>query len=125
MTRILILASLFLLTISAQRCGADKQEGKVYKARLEIKGICSNYTFSLVQGNIDTSLIVSEWTDGVTGKMYKNVFAAADPCSLPDSLQQGDEFYFVIDTTPPPPCAVCMAYYPKPPRSLIFKTVSK
>lgn len=125
MKLILILGSLFLLTVSADNCtgGKTAADKKVYKARLEIKGICSNYTFTLLEGKIDTSKIVSEWTDGVTGKVYKNVFASANTCELPDTLKQGDEFYFRIDTALSRDCIVCMAYYPKPPRSLPFKVV--
>lgn len=119
----LILGTLFLLTVSAENCTSNKTSKKVYKARLEIKGICSNYTFTLLEGKIDTSKIVSEWTDGATGKVYKNVFASANTCELPDTLKQGDEFYFSIDTALNKQCMVCMAYYPKPPRSLLFKVV--
>jgi len=40
-------------------------------------------------------------------------------------MNEGDEFYFTIDTTYVSNCAVCLAYYPKPARSLAIKVVNK
>ena len=95
-----------------------------YKARLEVAGICSNYTFSVIEGNIDTSLVVAEWTDPQTDKTYKNAFAVKNPCILPTGIKKGDVFSFVINANPSKSeCAVCMAYYPTPPKSLDIKVV--
>jgi hypothetical protein len=126
MQRLLILSAIFLLTISAEKCNEKKKDaGVVYKGRLEIKAICMNYTVKLVEGNMDTSKIVSAWIDETTKKVYSNVFALENPCNFPASIKQGDEFYFVIDTASAAPCAVCMAYYPIPGKKLPIKIIDK
>jgi len=97
---------------------------KKYRAKFEIAGICSNYTFSVVEGEIDTSFVAPKWTDETTGRTYKNAFAVKNPCLLPKGLKVGDTFSFVIDTNPPKnECVVCLAYYPVPPKSLDIKVV--
>src|SRR5882724_8519391 len=89
----------FLATSSKEGCHKTKMNTATYKGRLEIKGICMNYTIKLIAGNMDTSRISSNWTDENTGKKYKNVFALASHCSFPSTIQQGDEFLFTIDTS--------------------------
>ena len=122
----IFLSAIFMLTISADKCGKKKKtEAGLYKAKLETKAICMNYTLRLLEGNIDTSLITANWTDESTGKSYANVFALGSPCTFPANIQQGDDFYFRIDTSQKQECAVCMAYYPTPPRKLSIKVVEK
>jgi len=122
------LSCIFLLTISAENCNRKDKKSKefseVFKAKLEIKAICMNYTVRVLD-NIDTLNVVSNWTDETTKKSYVNVFALANPCNFPDSIKQGDEFYFVIDTLSTKPCMVCMAYYPVPGKKLPIKIVNK
>ncbi|HVG41960.1 MAG TPA: hypothetical protein VM888_10160 [Chitinophagaceae bacterium] len=89
-----------------------------YKGRLEVKGICLNYTIKVLDGNIDKSLIVENWKDENTGKVHQNVFALASQCSFPSNLKEGDEFYFTIDNNAVENCAVCKAFYPVPPKRL-------
>ncbi len=84
-----------------------------------------NYTLSVIEGNIDTSLVNGSWTDESTGKSYKQAFGLANPCDFPETIKEGDEFYFVIDTAKGKNCAVCMAYYPTPSRKLSIKVVEK
>jgi hypothetical protein len=121
-----LLAGLFVLTVSADKCGKKSSTGdKVYKGKLEIKALCMNYTIRLLDGNIDTSQIAANWTDENTGKSYKNVFALANPCSFPSSIDEGGEFNFIIDSTGKKGCAVCMAYYPTPPKKLHIKVLEK
>src|SRR5688572_20643713 len=117
--KFLILLSAFaVLLVSASDCGKKESTETTYKGRLEIKAICSNYTISVIEGNIDTALVVANWSDENTGKAYKNVFKLDEPCNFPASINQGDEFYFKIDTSAPKGCIVCMAYYPVPPKKL-------
>lgn len=142
MRLLVFLSSIFLLTISAQNCNnrssvknetmadsavakkTDSAQVKIYKAKLEIKAICMNYTLRLVEGSIDTSLISGNWMDETTHKTYQNVFALGNPCTFPATIQQGQDFNFVIDTTSAQKqCAVCMAYYPTPPKKLFIKVV--
>lgn len=97
---------------------------KTYKAKLEIKAICMNYTLRLTEGSLDTTHVAANWTDETTGKSYQNVFALGNPCTFPATIELGQEFNFVIDTTKDQKqCAVCMAYYPTPPKKLFIKVV--
>jgi hypothetical protein len=122
---LLILSSLFILTISADKCGSKSSpESTRYKGKLETKGICMNYTLRLVEGSIDTSMVAASWTDETTNKTYKQAFALGNPCTFPATLKEGDEFYFVIDTSrQQQQCTVCLAYYPTPPRKLFIKVI--
>jgi len=123
MQRLIILPVIFLFTIAADNCGGKKKISIQYKGRLEIKAICMNYTIALTGGTMDTSKIVHSWTDEVTNKTYKNVFALANPCNFPYSIKEGDEFYFELDTANPSACAVCLAYYPTPGKKLSIKII--
>ena len=119
-----LLPFLFLLVLTTNKC-KNKNEPGVYKARLEIKGMCMNYTIGLLEGKLDTSQFVSEWKNEATGKTYNNVFALGSVCGFPATINEGDEFYFKIDSAYVGNCAVCMAYYPKPQKSLAIKVVNK
>jgi hypothetical protein len=125
MQRFTLLSFIFLLTVSAKTCNKKEKSSDTFKGRLEIKAICMNYTVKLTDGNIDTSKIVTNWTDETTNKSYSNVFALENPCNFPDSIKQGDEFYFMIDTANTKPCMVCLAYYPVPGKKLPIKIVKK
>ena len=114
----------FVLAVSAHKC-KNKNENTSYKGRLEAKGMCMNYTIKLLEGNLDTSKIVAEWKNEVTGKTHNNVFALGSVCNFPSTINEGDEFYFSIDSTYVSNCAVCLAYYPKPGKSLAIKVVNK
>jgi len=142
MRLLVFLSCIFLLTVSAQNCNnkssvkneltadsatakkIDSDKVKTYKGKLEIKAICMNYTLKLVEGSIDTSLISGNWMDETTRKSYQNVFALGNPCTFPATIEQGQDFNFVIDTSSvQKQCAVCMAYYPTPPKKLFIKVV--
>ncbi|HEX3167582.1 MAG TPA: hypothetical protein VHQ93_15030, partial [Chitinophagaceae bacterium] len=88
---------IFILAITTNKC-KNKNEGSVYKGRLEVKGMCMNYTIKLLDGNIDTSKLVSEWKNEITGKTHNNVFALGSVCNFPPTINEGDEFSFTIDT---------------------------
>lgn len=122
---LLFLPAIFLLTVSADKCNSKKSGSDVYKARLEVKGICMNYTLRLLEGNLDTSLVTANWTDETTNKSYANVFALSNPCTFPATIEEGHDFYFKIDSAGKSDCAVCMAYYPTPPKKLHIKVVEK
>lgn len=124
MKQFILLSSIFLLCVSAQNCG--KKKDKVYKGKLQVKALCMNYTLSVVEGDIDKNLVEASWTDESTSKSYTNAFGLADPCSFPNTIKEGDEFYFTIpDTATRGQCAVCMAYYPTPSKKLFIKIVEK
>lgn len=122
--RTFFILSLFsTLLLSNSDCKKNKTNAEVLMGRLEIKGICLNYTIKLLKGNIDSSLISSKWVDENTGKEYVNVFGLQNPCVIPETLNIGDEFSFTIDTTTENDCMKCEAYYPTPPRSLKIKVI--
>jgi hypothetical protein len=117
-----VVSLLFILLLSANKC---KSKDPVYKGRLEVKGICMNYTIKLLEGNLDTSKYAAEWKDESTGKTHTNVFALGSACTFPDTIKEADEFYFTLDSSYVSNCAVCMAYYPKPAKSIAIKIVNK
>ncbi len=123
MKTFLLLSALTTLILSSSDC-KKKATGSTYKAKLEIAGICMNYTIGILDGDIDTSLITATWRDEMSEKIYTNVFRLDSPCTFPDSIKQGDEFYFTIDTLPKEPCMVCQAYYPTPSKALSIKVVA-
>lgn len=118
----LILSILFLLTFSSEQC---KKNSTIYKGRLEIKGICMNYTIKLLEGKLDTTLYLTSWKNEATGKLHNNVFALSSVCTFPSAINEGDEFYFTIDPEPDKKCNVCLAYYPKPEKSIAIKVVNQ
>jgi len=124
MKRFILLFTLAILVLSNSDCTKNKSTVR-YKGKLEITGICMNYTIRVTEGNIDPALIVDNWTDETTSKSYDKVFRLGNPCDFPATLKQGDEFYFTIDTAKGKDCAVCMAYYPTPPKALSIKVVTE
>ena len=114
----------FILAVTTDKC-KNKNENPIYKGKLEVKGMCMNYTIKLLEGNMDTSKIVAEWKNESTGKIHNNVFALGSVCNFPSTINEGDEFSFTIDTTYVSNCAVCLAYYPKPAKSIPIKVVTK
>lgn len=100
---------------------SSKSVGTRLKARFEIAGMCSNYTFTLIQGILDTSLVQASWTNPQTQQSYTNAFGLVSACDFPSDLKEGDEFYFELDNNEPKQCAICMAYYPVPEKKLNIK----
>jgi hypothetical protein len=122
MVRFILLPLLATLALSAGDCNKKKTSGK-YKGKLEIKALCMNYTISVIEGDMPADSVAKEWTDENTQVRYRNAFKLGNPCDFPPTIKQGDEFFFVIDTTKGRECAVCMAYYPTPPKALRIKVV--
>lgn len=124
MKLLIVLSLLAALTMSAGKCGHKKQAA-TYKGKLEIKALCMNYTIRVLEGDIDTSLVSATWTNESTGQSYTNVFGLGSPCTFPNTIGEGDEFYFTIDTITKHDCPVCMAFYPTPPKKLGIKVIEK
>ncbi len=120
--RLIVLLSTIFLLFSAEKC--NKSKG-VYRGKLEIKAMCMNYTIRILNDDVDTSLVVSNWKDEHSGKSYSNVFALGSKCTFPSTIKEGDEFNFIIDSTDQQNCPVCMAYYPTPSKKLMIKVVEK
>ena len=123
--KLILSIAIIFAALNFTNCSSQKAPSTTcFKGRLEIKGICFNYTIKLTEGSIDTSRIVAAWKDETTGKSYTNVFGLGSPCSFPSTINAGDEFYFVMDTAKQN-CAVCMAYYPTPSKKLSIKVLDK
>jgi hypothetical protein len=113
-----------VVILMALSCNTVKHAStSCFKGKLEIKGACMNYTIMLLLGDLDTSLIVKSWINESTGRSYSNVFALGSRCSFPADIQEGQEFYFVLDTSTVQNCAVCMMYYPVPSKQLSIKVL--
>ena len=121
----IVLTTLFVFMISAGDCGKKPKANAPYRGRLEIAGICMNYTIKLLKGEIDSSKIATSWTDESTGKSYTDVFGLGNPCNFPATIKQGDEFYFYIDSAAKKDCITCLAYYPTPSKKLSIIVVEK
>ncbi len=126
--KIVLVAAIAALTLGQKKCSNKKLSSSVsstcFKGRLEVKGPCANYTIKLLEGGMDTSNLVASWQNDATKKTYTNVFALASACSFPDSIREGDEFYFALGSKPQN-CMVCMIYYPKPPKALSITVLAQ
>jgi hypothetical protein len=120
---LVLFGSIVLLSSSTCRNKKTSSLQHCYKGKLEIKAACMNYTISVLKGNTDTTLFAANWTDESTGKAYQNVFALDSRCSFPSTINEGDEFYFTIDSTTVQNCAVCLMYYPVPPKKVKIKVL--
>ena len=103
----------------------DRRISGCLKGKLEIEGICMNYIISVKEGEIDPDLIESSWQDPATGTTYQNVFTLEDPCSFPDNIKEGDEFYFYVTEKSNYDCIVCLAYRPTPQKHLQISISNK
>ena len=112
--------------VSSQSTSCNKKSvtENCMKGRLEIKGICSNYVITIIDGPIDASKIASTWTDPETNKTYTNAFKLGSPCTFPSTLNEGDEFYFTFIEETKEDCAVCMAYRPVPEKINTIKVLN-
>ena len=119
----ILLSLLSTIALSASDCNSKAKSSATtkYKGKLEVAGMCMNYTIKLLEGNIDTSLIVANWHDESTNKEHTNVFRLKNTCDFPAGIKEGDEFYFTIDSSSIKQCAVCMAYYPTPSKAIPIK----
>jgi hypothetical protein len=120
---------IIFFSLIGPRDGCKRSDSKsntvaCYQGRLEVKGPCMNYTISMIGRNPDTALVMPAWMDETTGKTYKNVFALNSRCTFPSTINEGDEFYFKIDTTTVQNCMVCLVYYPVPSKKLRIKVLN-
>jgi hypothetical protein len=119
----LVILSMLTLALTSYQCTKSKSNSNCYKGKLVKKALCMNYTISLLEGDMDTSLYEASWTDPNTGTTYTNAFRLGSPCNFPSNLQEGDEFYFKIGPQAND-CAVCMAYYPTPTKAVEIEVLS-
>lgn len=108
---VVILFSLATFAMGKSKCNTPKKPAaNCYKGELAIKGICLHYVVSVTDATFDTTKLLSNWTDPQTGKVYHNVFTISNPCNFPDSIQEGDSFYFTLDSNTVDTCMRCMAF---------------
>lgn len=122
--KILLFFLLAAGSFSQTECNREKKAGNCFKGKLAVKGMCANYTIALLEGGLDASKTQASWTDENTGKTYKTVFALANPCSFPETIEEGQEFYFTLEESKED-CMVCQAFYPKPAKALAIKVLEK
>lgn len=116
----LIWLSILMLPMLAFQCNVD-DEIPPFKGKLAVAGICGNYTIVLVDGNLPSNTYENTWVDPQTSISYSKAFRLANICDFPNSVQEGDEFYFYIESRPNEQCATCLAFYPTPQRSLAIR----
>ena len=121
MIKLLMVIGAFTVLSSKQICNKKTTHVACFRGKLEIKGPCMNYTISIIEGKTDTSMVAAKWIDESTGKLYHNVFSLGSRCNFPVTLKEGDEFYFKLDDSKVQDCAVCMMYYPVPPKQLAIQ----
>lgn len=114
MKRLLLLSALTTLLLSNSHYSKKQPFTHTYKGKLEIAGICMNYTISVNDGAMGIPGIAANRTDETAINSYNNVFKSGNPGYFPGSIKQGDEFYFIIDSAKGKQCAAGMAYYPSP-----------
>lgn len=101
-------------------------EKETLTGKLVLKGICMNYVIEVLDGDIDSELIESEWTDQDTNLVYTNVFTLGSVCDFPENIEEGDTFQFSIKSQSlDQECAVCLAYSPTPEKSLQIEVCNK
>ena len=113
-------AIFLLLPLLAFQCNVE-DEIPPYKGKLAVAGMCGNYTIVLLEGNLSSNTYENTWVDPQTGISYNKAFRLANICDFPNSVQEGDEFYFYIEPRPNDQCATCLAFYPTPQRSLAIR----
>jgi hypothetical protein len=116
MRNIISLSLLVLLISSAFTCSKRSATRGCIKGKLVINGICRQLVVQVIDNNIDTSRVQSNWLDASdNNKAYQHVFTIDNVCSYPQNISAGDVFYFNYNDNPPPQeCAVCMAYRATP-----------
>lgn len=123
MKTLFIFCLLALVTSTAFRCEKTDTPNDCYKAKLVKKGICLNYTITVLSGNMDAQKIEATWTDPNTNITYQNAFRLGSVCNFPTDIEEGEEFYFSLDADAGNSCAVCQAYYPTPAKVLAIKVL--
>ena len=119
MQAVLVILAICLCNVIGCR---KTESGPTYTGRLEIDGICGNYTLTVLNGGLDTTQVQASWTDPTTNITYTNAFGLSNPCDFPDSLQAGDSFEFRL-ATPNRNCVQCLAFYPTPGKQLSIQVV--
>ncbi|MCD2426233.1 hypothetical protein LQ567_25835 [Niabella pedocola] len=120
----LMMLVVVLQAFTACSSKASKGGSAKLKARFEVAGMCSNYTFSVIEGRVNPGLVEATWTNPQTNKTYWKAFGISNPCNFPSNIKEGDTFYFeIVPAEKDSKCAVCMAFYPTPGKKLNIKVI--
>lgn len=104
-----IIISLLIVAAKQSGCHSHKAgNNNCFKGTLVVKGACLNYAVSVIEGDTN-KLQLQDWTDPQTNKHYRNAFAISNPCGFPDSIKEGDTFYFTLTDTATN-CVRCLLY---------------
>ncbi len=88
-----------ILTMCFVLVSCSKEESTIlepgqFKGKLVLKGICMNYVIQMVDGDLDPSLYEKQWIHPTDEQTYTNVFALESVCTFPNTIEEGDEFFF-------------------------------
>ncbi len=112
-----ILLGLVVIAAVFQFCTPKSQMavGKnCFTGKLVKKGICGQRVIQLMSRSAEGIELARNWTDSLSRKNYENVFTVANSCDFPATVQEGDEFSFMLTRVPGSGCAQCYAYTPIP-----------
>ncbi|MFM2137724.1 MAG: hypothetical protein RJA57_31 [Bacteroidota bacterium] len=112
------------LMLLAATCKQSTGNG-LYKGRLEVDGLCKNYTIAFTGTPPANATVAASWTDSNTGTTYRNVFRLGNPCDFPETIKKGDEFQFRIVEAKTQNCAICRAFYPTPSEALNIEVTTR
>ena len=99
----------------------------IYTGKLVISGPCSQYVIQVPAGEVDSSLVTTNWKDRSTDSVYTTVFTVTDYCTFASyNLSKGDSISFMFAANPPvQTCVRCDIYVPTPPASDAVINVTK
>jgi len=107
-----------LLLLLFLSCRKGQEPLYPHKGKLITKGICLNHTIQFIGGEpISLDKLESLWVNPTDGKRWERVFRLENECKFPQSLEEGDEFWFRI-VPPQPPCVKCKGYSPTPNKGI-------
>lgn len=115
-----VFLSVVLVVSSCQKNEVSNCEGEVYRGKLVVKGICMNYVIQLLDGDLNEDFYEKNWVNEFTSETYQNVFALETVCSFPLTIEEGEEFNFILEEESEL-CHVCKAYSPTPSKRLSIK----
>jgi len=113
--RWLVIGISLILLLSCER---EAEPLYPHRGKLVLKGICLNHTIQFIGGQpIGLDKWEREWINPIDGKRWERVFRLENECDFPQSLEEGDEFWFRI-VPPQPTCIKCKGYSPTPNKGI-------
>lgn len=100
-------------------------EGRVYLGTLAKQGLCMNYVIT-VEGEVpeewyEQGLVAETWVDPYEETTYNNAFRLGSICDFPETIKEGDQFYFIPFSQEEQLCMQCLAYSPTPSEVMQIK----